>query len=247
MLMMRPLPSRAMNGRNAWMTRSIPIVLRFTSSTQSLSGHVLWRSIRRIGPPALLTTLCTVGSSPFTAMAAGLTESERMISVEIVVTRTPDRRISSAACSSWSLPRASSTRSTPSAASALAIALPIPLLPPVITATLPRSPSSICPQIKSPLCPLCVPFVSFVPSARPIGHSCNLGYRGVGNSHPDLGLPVALDRGLRRAPPFFTPDQPELGAQLTVFGIDQRQRHQRTFVVGVAGIRRDPDCFTVFQ
>ena len=73
--------------------------------------------MRRIGPPALLITICTVPNSLFAAAAAAFTDSALVISVTTATTLTPySLRISSAALSSTSLPRDSSTRFTPSAA-----------------------------------------------------------------------------------------------------------------------------------
>ena len=60
MLMMRPVPSAGISGMNAWVTRSAPMSLPSRSPIHSVSDQVIWRSVRRIGLPALLTTMCTV-------------------------------------------------------------------------------------------------------------------------------------------------------------------------------------------
>src|SRR6266478_2642184 len=71
-------------------------------------------------------------------------DAELVTSAETDSTRTPFCcLISSAVLSSSSLPRGITTRFTPSAASPRAIALPMPLLAPVITAARPLSPSSM--------------------------------------------------------------------------------------------------------
>src|SRR5688572_24452835 len=82
------------------------------------------------------------------ACAASLTAEELLMSVGITSTPTSwEFRISSAAACRTSRLRAMRTTFTPSAARPLAMFLPMPLLPPVMTAVRPLSPSSIYSQL----------------------------------------------------------------------------------------------------
>src|SRR2546425_8878553 len=122
----------------------MPTIFILMSSIQSLSGHSIWRSTRRMGPPALLTRMWMVLSWLTTSAAAALTDLMLLTSAGIPSASTPlSRRISSAVLSRASLLRARSTTFTPSFASARAMALPIPRVPPVTTAFRPLSPSSM--------------------------------------------------------------------------------------------------------
>src|SRR3990172_6204078 len=124
--------------------RSIPMAFVSTSSSHSSSDQVSWLPGRRTRLCTLFTTICTAPKWSVVVLAAAFTCSMLVMSVGTANACTPFARlISSAAWSSISLPRANSTTLTPSAASPLAMALPIPLLPPVMTAVRPLRPSSI--------------------------------------------------------------------------------------------------------
>ena len=79
----------------------MPMVLMLTSSCQSVSGQVIWRSWRLIGPPALFTRMWTVPKRSAAAAAAAFTDAVSRMSVGTAITRTPVAAwISSAARSS---------------------------------------------------------------------------------------------------------------------------------------------------
>jgi hypothetical protein len=89
MLMIRPVPSAGISGRNACVTRKKPISLPSRSPIQSVSGQRICRSVRRIGLPALLTTMCTVPKAPWAASATAFTESVLVMSPDTGTALTP--------------------------------------------------------------------------------------------------------------------------------------------------------------
>ncbi len=117
-----------------------------------------------IGPPtatpALLNTTCTAPRASNAASASAVTCSSDRTSHTTPWASIPSARNSSTARSSAGASTSASTRRAPRAPSWRAVANPIPLAPPVMTAPLPVSVST------------CAPFVERMSRRPPVGIRC---------------------------------------------------------------------------
>src|SRR2546426_6757024 len=127
--------------------RSAPTYFTLKSSSRSSSTTLSMGPVAVAEPPGaepLLTRMCSPPSwlAAWATMAS--TCARLVTSAAGGMTRAPVSVLSSlAAASNRSLVRATMATSTPSRASSRAMALPMPRLPPVTIACLPRSPRSI--------------------------------------------------------------------------------------------------------
>src|SRR5579885_1907579 len=128
MLTIRPQPRASIPGSARRTKRTCTST--FIAKASSQSASVVPSTSR---PPAGPVTLFTSTSTPPSVARSAATAS----------TRAPRPRIASAAAASAAPPRAQIVTAAPSAASASAIARPMPLLAPVTSARLPASPRSI--------------------------------------------------------------------------------------------------------
>ncbi len=138
-LTMWPLPRSSMAGRNAftpWITPQ-----RLTPSVHSQSA----RSIAEIdAPPATPALFITTSAGPQADVQASRspsTDAHSATSHGTASTSPPAAAMAAAVSSSGGCSMSATTTLIPSAANACATARPIPLAPPVTTATLPVSAS----------------------------------------------------------------------------------------------------------
>src|SRR5580692_4774833 len=176
-------------------------------------------------PPALATRRSRPPNAAATSSTACCSADASMTSAATVATGTPRPSRRSAAAARPSALRATSPTATPSAASAPAIANPMPLLPPVITARLPFRPRSMCAPI--------------------VGHqrmqdgtpSSTAKLRGLQGDQPGLGRAEAAAAGVERAQVLLEVDVQPLaprGASLL-----RRDRHHPGADPMAPGRRRD--------
>src|SRR5712691_1184607 len=149
-LMMRPHFCSFMKGMAARAQRSAPTYFTLKSCSKSSSTTVSMGPVAVAEPPGaepLLTRMCSPPSSAAACATIASTCALLATSAAIAMTRPLVSAASScAAVSSLSFVRATMATSTPSRASSRAMALPMPRLPPVTIACLPRSPRSMaCP------------------------------------------------------------------------------------------------------
>src|SRR6266550_449227 len=122
-------------GMNACVQRNVPVA--FTVSTRFQSSSVILPSGALCAAPALLTRISTTPARRAAAWARLWTLAASVTSHCTAHALPPPPRISAATFSMRSEVRAATTIAAPSAASARAIAAPIPWPPPVTTATEP--------------------------------------------------------------------------------------------------------------
>src|SRR4051794_39168022 len=122
---------RGTNVEQPWITPK-----RFTPSTQSQSSG---GAVATVPPatPALLQTMCTAPNSSSVRSASACTSPGAETSVGTPITWAPSAARSATVAASTGSSMSASTSWTPSAASRWAMARPMPLAPPVITATRP--------------------------------------------------------------------------------------------------------------
>src|SRR5579883_2941331 len=142
MLTIRPQPRASIPGSARRTKRTCTST--FIAKASSQSASVVPSTSR---PPAGPVTLFTSTSAPPKAASCARHTASTPASVArsaaTASTRAPRPRIASAAAASAAPPRAQIVTAAPSAASASAIARPMPLLAPVTSARLPASPRSI--------------------------------------------------------------------------------------------------------
>src|SRR5579884_2346856 len=116
----------------------------FSSSSWRHCSSVVSRNVRKRPWPALFTRASTPPSAAAAPATQAFTCSGWSTSQTWAKTRAPGRaRSSAAAASRRAAPRAQIATRAPSSRKARAVASPMPALPPVIRATLSRSPRSI--------------------------------------------------------------------------------------------------------
>ena len=128
-LIICPSPDAMSLSNNALVTRSVPSTLVSYIHCQSSRSASATES-SPLAPPALFTSRSQCG----TRLAKPTTESSRVTSSSMASALPPVALIASTSSSSRSARRAAATACHPSAASATAVALPIPLDAPVTTA-----------------------------------------------------------------------------------------------------------------
>src|SRR5215813_10664438 len=143
--MIRPQPCRCIYGATALAQRKYPTT--FVSISSSKASSLASARAPRTKPPgvaALLTRISTLPKVTTVVSTMRRTDSQLVVSVGTGRIRRPVSCSSSpAAASSASRCLAQMATSTPSFASSRAMALPTPLLAPVMTATLPVNSRSI--------------------------------------------------------------------------------------------------------
>ena len=139
MLMMRPALRSMKCGATALQVRKTDFVL--TAKVRSQSSSVLLVNGMPGGDaePALLTRMSILPSASRTRSTIALTSAELVTSVFIVMTLRPSSLTSAPTFSAFSTWMSGMATSAPSRAIASTIPRPIPLPPPVTTATLPAS------------------------------------------------------------------------------------------------------------
>ena len=147
MLMIRPQPCRFRSGIAARAQRSAPTYFTLKSWSRSSSTTDSMGPVAPALPPGgepLLTRMC---SPPNRSAASATMRSTSALLVtsaaSATILRLVSASISRAALSRSLFVRATMATSAPSRASSSAMALPMPLLPPVTIARLPASPRSI--------------------------------------------------------------------------------------------------------
>ena len=132
--MQRSPSARSSSGSAACSTRYGPRRLIAISSSQSSTSTSCRRMLRRI-TPALLTTACSAPYASTAARTARAASSASARSPGTASARPPAASTSAATASSGSGRRPHSTTASPSAARASAVARPMPVPPPVTSAT----------------------------------------------------------------------------------------------------------------
>ena len=137
MLTIEPLPFSSITAAAARdRNHTLP---RFTARTWCHSSSVHFRIDLVSAPPALFTRMSTVPSSATVWSISCWHSSALVTSVGTVKARRPSARTSLAVVSSGSRRRAARTTSAPCSARTSAVPRPIPVPPPVMTATRPSS------------------------------------------------------------------------------------------------------------
>src|SRR5882724_5281682 len=146
MLMILPHPLRCMCGAAALAHRIYPTTFVLMSSSNSSSSADASGPVTT--PPGVDALFTRISTRPSWATVASMRSRTDFVLVVSQTIGTMRRRVAAAsvlaASSSTRRSRAQIATSTPSPASSWAIALPMPLLPPVTIATFPVSPRSMC-------------------------------------------------------------------------------------------------------
>lgn len=124
-----------MAGANNWHVRRLPV--RFVSRIAAHSSSGISRAGVRLIEPAQLIRMSTRPNAARTASRAWVTDLRSVTSIGVFRERRPRRSISHTVSSTASRRREHGTTSAPASARPIASALPMPDVPPVMTATFP--------------------------------------------------------------------------------------------------------------